>query len=130
MQPVYATPEELAAHLGLGAPPPRAEVTLKRASRDVDVALIGAVYDVDASTQMPADPEVAEALRDAVLEQADYLIVAADPTGAKSRWESASIGQVSYRLRAGAAGETVAIARRAHDVLRLAGLLPATVVTY
>ena len=128
VQPVYATPEDLAAALGVDNPPPGAEVWLRRASRDLDMALFGVVYDVDAATQTPVDPDLVEAFRDAVCEQAEYLIAVDDPTGSKQRWESVSIGQVAYRLRSGSSGEAVLVARRAHDILRLAGLV-ATVVT-
>lgn len=124
VQPVYATAQEWVDYSELSAEPARASFWLRRASRDVDVALIGVVYEVDSVTQQPADADVAEALQQATIEQADYLRTANDPTGAKARWESASVGQATYKRRAGAAGSEVKVASAAADILRLAGLTP------
>jgi hypothetical protein len=122
VQPVYATPEDLAEALGVDTPPAGAEAWLRRASRDLDAALIGAVYEVDEATQMPTDPDLVEAFRDACCEQASFLIDGGDATGAKAKYQTVAIGQVSYGRRAGAAGDDVRVGPRALDILRLAGL--------
>ncbi|GAB3213317.1 hypothetical protein GCM10027294_43740 [Marinactinospora endophytica] len=128
-QPVYATPEELAARLGLAEPPPRAEYWLRFASLDVDAALFGVVY-ATTPDQTPADPTVAAALREATLLQAEMLIEVADPTGARLQWDTVRVGDVSYTRgggsagRAGPRGDGRTVAARALQVLRAAGLYP------
>lgn len=128
-QPIYATPAELATHLGLDSPPPRAEVWLRRASQDLDVLLITAVYDVD-NVDMPTDPGVVDTLRDAVCEQAELLITVDDPTGAKARFARVKIQQTEYVSavdpRSGRPVQ-VAYSSRALSGLRAAGLLPGVV---
>ncbi|GAA4928789.1 hypothetical protein GCM10023224_05110 [Streptomonospora halophila] len=124
VQPVYATAQEWVDYSELSAEPARASFWLRRASRDVDVALIGVVYEVDSVTQQPADADVAEALQQATIEQADMLVAVNDPTGAKSRWDSVSVGQVTYKRRGGSAGDDVKLSSAAADILRLQGLTP------
>lgn len=71
MAPVYATPADLAAWLGLSEPPEGADRALRDASLDVDVLLIGAVYDTDADGR-PTDPKIAGILQDATCAQAVF----------------------------------------------------------
>lgn len=125
VQPVYATAQEWVDYSGLSAEPARAGYWLRRASRDIDVALFGAVYEVDDATQMPTDPDVVEAVQHATIEQADLLRTVDDPTGAKARWDSVSVGQVTYKRRSGGSGGSeVKVAAAAADILFLAGLTP------
>jgi hypothetical protein len=70
----HATTADLLAVPGVASVPAGAEQLLLRASRDVDQALICAVYDV-------ADPDVVEALRDATVEQALANAADGDKTG-------------------------------------------------
>ena len=69
MAPVYATPADLAAWLGLQEPPAGAVRALRDASLDVDVILVGAVYAVN-DEGAPTDPKVADILMQATLYQA------------------------------------------------------------
>ncbi len=68
----YATVGQLVEHLG--RTPVNAEQLLIRASRDVDRALLTAVYDAD-------DPAVIDALREATLEQVAANLDAGNATG-------------------------------------------------
>lgn len=129
MAPVYATPADLAAHLGLAEPPADAEVWLRRASRDVDDLLFTAVYPVDGSG-MPTDPVQAGAIKEATCEQAELLIAVDDPTGARYRFSKVKIQQVEYVNAVDPrSGRPVRVryAGRAVSVLRQVGLLPGIV---
>ena len=110
----YATEADLAAVLG--SVPAGASVLLTRASRDVDTALLCAVYDT-------TDADVIAALRDAVVEQVAGMIAAGDPKGMGTRRTGFTIGALSVQ-----ASETSGPARvgnlyqQAYYVLQAAGL--------
>lgn len=91
----YATPEQLEAYLGV--PVARATLLLTRASRDIDRALLTAVYD-------PADPDVIAALRDATCEQVAGNVDSGDLTGSGAAPPTSgfTIGKVS--VQRGSAG--------------------------
>jgi hypothetical protein len=118
----YATVAELTEQLGFT--PARAELLLVRASRDVDRALLCAVYD-------PADPAVMEALRQATCEQVAGMLDSGDLTGTGSAppTSSFSIGKVSVVRGGQGAGGSAAQASKigplwpqAWTILQLAGL--------
>ncbi|MEU7046042.1 hypothetical protein AB0A77_34000 [Streptomyces varsoviensis] len=129
MRRPYATPEQLTAWTGAPAPDD-AEQLLRRASEDVDSALLTAVYPVDADGD-PTDPTITAALADATCAQVEYWLATGDDgTGAAGHWDSVSIGPVSLsgRTRApSAAGGGVELAPRAERALRRAGLEPGMV---
>ena len=116
----YATKEEYEAETGTTAAANIGRL-LTLASRDVDVALIAAVYD-------PNNEDVQTALREATIEQAAYWLDTGDTTGTGgiAAWTDVQIGSV--RLAGGQAGggQTGSAARplapQAHAVLQLAGL--------
>ncbi|WP_326728843.1 hypothetical protein [Streptomyces phaeochromogenes] len=122
---IYATPEQLTAWTGRPAPADAARL-LARASEDIDDALLTAIYATN-SAGMPTDPDVVDALADAVCAQIEYQQATGDDgTGATGRWDSVSIGPVALSGRKqapGAAGD-VDLAPRAHRALTRAGLLP------
>lgn len=130
MARTYATPEQLAAWTGQPAPPEQeAARLLARASQDVDDALRAAVYDTDTGG-MPTDPEIRDALSDAVCAQVEYQQAAGDDgTGAAGGWGSVSIGSVSLsdRQKGPQSDSGLTLAPRAHRALRRAGLLPGVV---
>lgn len=128
MSRVYATPEQLTAWTGQPAPAD-AERLLTRASEDVDSALLAAVYATD-SAGMPTDPEVTQALSDAVCALVEYRQEAGDSgTGARDRWDSVSLGPASMsgRKNTGNRPGGVDLGDRAERALKRAGLLPGVI---
>ncbi|MEV4036373.1 hypothetical protein [Streptomyces umbrinus] len=125
---IYATPEQLTAWTGRPAPTD-ADRLLARASEDIDDALLTAIYATN-SAGMPTDPEVVDALADAVCAQIEYQQATGDDgTGATGRWDSVSIGPVALSGRKDAPGAAggVDLAPRAHRALTRAGLLPGVI---
>ncbi len=126
MAPVYATPSDLAAFLGLAMPPENADRLLATASTLVDGLLIGAVYRTD-EQQQPTDSAVSDALLDATVTQAAYWHHNGAPVEGGSRWGNVSIGSVNLSngespTYAESDGQTVAPGVLTR--LRVAGLLP------
>lgn len=120
----YATVQELTDFLAPAAAPADAARLLDRASRDVDEAIITAVYDTDANGD-PTDPDVLNALKAATLEQAAYRIAAGD--GGAGQWGQVTLGPANLTRRTDRippSEVTVgALGADAHKVLKLAGLL-------
>lgn len=112
----YATITEL--NTKLGRTPVNAQKLLDRASRDVDRALLCAVYD-------PADPAVVDALREATLEQIAAGLDAGDVTGnGVARRAGFSIGRLAVQA-ASSDDKPVKIGslwEQAWDILQSAGL--------
>lgn len=92
----YATEAELAAYPVTVPSGASAALLLTRASRDVDRALLTAVYDVDDNGD-PTNTDVIATLRDATCEQVAGMIAAGDLTGTGAMPPTASfaIGKVS-----------------------------------
>ena len=142
-QPVYATVDDLTDFMAPDTPPTNAAKLLRVASRRVDTLLIGAVYPVDDAGR-PTDTDHMEALRDAACAQAEFATgwqqqTGGDSTGAKRRPTAVTVGQVSYsyggRPSSGGSGSAdddtrVPTSSEVVDILRLAGLLPVTPITY
>lgn len=102
-------------------PPERVTWLLARASEDIDRALIGAVYPVDA-TGMPTDATDIETLKDATCAQAAFRLELSDDTGAASRNDSTSIGGISNHRAAGTAALAMPpLGPEALKILHLAG---------
>ncbi len=124
--PVYATVAEYHQYVddSTFAPPDR---LLARASRIVDEVLFGALYDVDAD-DLPTDPDVAAALRDATSAQVDWLRANGDTTGAGGVpvVQSATIGSISFtgatRTPAGRTRSGAEVAPEVPGILEGAGL--------
>lgn len=119
----YATTADLQAYLGLSVLPDAARLLLERASRDVDDALVCAMYD-SGDDGMPTDPPIAAALRDATLEQVAWWLALGDDEGlgVASVFAAISIGSVSMSGRAGGGGPGV-LGDQARKILQGAGLL-------
>lgn len=121
----YATPAEWTEYTGRTAPTD-ATLRLRRASRNVDEELIGAVYDY-------SDPYVSAALRDATIEQADSLRGSAYPGGLPSAYGDVAIGSVRLGGRSaastGAAPGKVPFSQLARVILQTAGLTGMAVST-
>jgi hypothetical protein len=115
MTAAYATPADLAAWLGTDAPED-SERLLRRASELLDANVYGA-YAVDSATGLPADPDAAEALRDATCAQVEFWVEVGEAHdldgGARSQ---VSIGGLAMQ-RPGR------LSARALDLLRTAGLM-------
>ena len=112
----YATSTDLGQELLNRISDP--ERLLTRASRDVDEALLCAVYD-------PTDADVITALKDATVEQVAGYVAAGDPAGAGAAPpQSFSIGSLSVQRGQGQSGpdKIGPLYRQAWLVLQQAGL--------
>jgi hypothetical protein len=122
----YATVEELTEFLKPKPVPADAAQLLARASRDVDKALLCAVYDVD-TAGMPTAPAVAQALKEATLEQAAWRMRMGDGASSAGKWSRVAIGSANLERRTDrTAPDEAAVGRLgadASEVLQLAGLL-------
>lgn len=100
-------------------------VKLRRATEDIDVALVAAVYRTDADG-MPLDPSLANVLVRATSAQCQYLLANNDDSGIKREFSSTSVGGVSATRAASMQGRALPpVAPRALSILRVAGVLPA-----
>ena len=106
-------------------PAQRVQVALQLASEDMDVALVAAVYRVDADG-MPLDPQLANVLRRATAAQAQYVIAVNDDAGVKQEYASTSVAGISAtRAAAMQARALRPICPQALGILRVSGVLPA-----
>lgn len=130
----YATEAEYEDELGAGTAPANIDRLLTLASRDVDAALIAAVYDVEDG--VATDAAVITALREATIEQVAYYLDSGDETGTGGSQTYADVQIGSVRLgrpQTGGAGGGSAgrpLAPHARTVLQLAGLTGQEPYTY
>lgn len=122
----YATVAQYRAQTqDLNTPDSRVLVNLQRASEDIDLHTIGAVYAVNANG-MPTDAMVIDAFMRACCAQCQFLLADNDPTGVKRQYTSTSIGGVSQaRAAAVTALPMPPLAPRAASILHVAGVLSA-----
>jgi hypothetical protein len=100
-------------------------VKLQRATEDIDVALVAAVYRTDADG-MPLDPQLINVLVRATSAQCQYLIAQNDDAGIKREYASTNVGGVTAVRSAKMQGMALQpIAPRALAILRVEGALPA-----
>lgn len=128
----YATAADLEAFTG-ATPPADADRLLRRASEEIDTALITAVYATD-DTGNPTDPAHIEAVKNATCAVVEWWSETGDETGAGSSWTSVGAGSVNLsRSGQGSAGSTQIrpgyLPPRAWGFLHRSGLLPGTVFT-
>jgi hypothetical protein len=123
---VYASVAQYRAWSGdTWTPGQRITVALQRASEQIDVALVAAVYRVDADG-MPLDAFVAGKFAAATSAQAQYVIAVNDDANVKREYSSTSVGGVSATRTAAMQGLALPpIAPQALAILRVAGVLPA-----
>lgn len=125
---VYATPQELAAWLGLDEPPVGASQALRDASLIIDEQLSGAVYDTD-TDGMPTDPWVIDAIRDATCAQAAFKPKGSNtPAPEGGRPSAVKVDKVSTNFATNPTTGAVvedAYSQQAVNILRVAGLVPA-----
>jgi hypothetical protein len=106
-------------------PAQRVSVALQRATEQMDVALVAAVYRVDADG-MPLDAALANVLVRATSAQAQYIIAVNDDANVKREYSSTSFAGVSAARAAGMQALALPpIAPQALAILRVAGVLPA-----
>lgn len=123
---VYATYAQYQAEIG-DTWTPQAIVTaaLRKASKDIDRALIAAVYRTDADG-MPLDAVVADTIMRATCAQCEYRIAHLDPAGVKFEYGSSNVGGVSVSRAASMTGIAFyPIAPDALSILHVDGVLPA-----
>ena len=109
----------------LGTPSPRVQVALQRASEQMDVALVAAVYRVDADG-MPLDAGLVNVLVRATSAQAQYIIAVNDDANVKREYASTSVGGVAVSRAGGMQSMALPpVAPQALAILRVAGVLPA-----
>jgi hypothetical protein len=120
----YATSADLAAYMR-DSPPPDCERMLADATREVDLMLLTARYNVD-DQGFPCDPQQRQAVRDAVCELVSWWNDTGDPSGSLAVYGSLSAGSISVgRATAGQAkGQSSRISPQVADILRAAGLDP------
>jgi hypothetical protein len=123
---VYATVQQYRAWSGDTWTPAQIITTkLMRATEDIDVALVAAVYRVDADG-MPLDPQLVNVLVRATSAQAAYLIDQNDDSGIKREYSSTNVGGVSATRASKMQGLWMQpIAPRALQILRVEGIVPA-----
>ncbi len=101
------------------------QVKLQRATEDIDVALVAAVYRTDANG-MPLDPGLANVLVRATSAQCQYLLDQNDDSGIKREYSTTSIAGVTATRSAKMQGLWMQpTAPRALQILRVEGVLPA-----
>lgn len=104
---------------------PEARVTrlLRDASRDVDRAVVGAIYTTDPQGY-PVDANLIDVFKTATAFQAEFLRDLDDDSGAKGRMDSITVGSLRFQRTKGTGGLTLRpIGPRALTELRLAGVL-------
>jgi len=123
---VYASVAEYRAWSGDTWTPAQIITTkLQRATEDIDVALVAAVYRTDADG-MPLDPQLMNVLVRATSAQCQYLLANNDDAGIKREFSSTSVGGVSAVRSQRMQGLALPpLAPRALAILRVAGVLPA-----
>jgi hypothetical protein len=101
------------------------QVKLQRASEDMDLALVAAVYRVNADG-MPLDPQLVNVLARATSAQVQWLLGENDDAGLKRQYSSTSVGGVSATRAASQQGGALPrLCPRALSILRVEGVLPA-----
>lgn len=122
---VYATVAQYQAWSADQFTPTTAVATwLRRASEQMDVALVGAVYSVDADG-LPTEPGLIDTLMRATCAQTQYLIAHNDPANVKREYASTNVGGVNVtRASAMQALALPPIAPQALAILRVDGVLP------
>jgi hypothetical protein len=101
---------------------------LQRATEDLDIALVAAVYPTN-DNGMPTDAMVIDCFARATCAQVQFLIADNDPAGIKRQYSSTSMGGVSQtRVAAMTAMPMPPLAPRAAAILHTAGVLPSAVL--
>ena len=120
----YATEDQYRAWSGDFYTPQQIVTTmLQRAGEDIDNALVGAVYAVNANG-MPTDAMVIGTFARACCAQCQFLLADNDVTGVKRQYSSTSVGGVSTsRVASMTALAMPPLAPRAAQILHAAGVL-------
>lgn len=123
---VYCTVAQYQAWSGDSLTPTAIVTTkLMRASEDIDIALVGAVYATDADG-MPTSAQLLGVLVRATAAQAQYLIANNDDTGIKREFSNTNVGGVSLSRAQGMQAPTFTpLCNRALQILHVEGVLPA-----
>lgn len=129
--PVYATLEQLATELNVSVEdlPLSASSQLRKASRQIDAVLIGAVYATD-ENDLPADVAINEAITNATLAQVQYWLAGYGTEHGKAIYSSVSIGSVSLggNASSGSKSDSPSVAPQAMFELEQIGLLPVSAI--
>lgn len=127
-QRIYASISDYQPVTGQTAPAELTRQSFAAASRRVDRALIGAVYDVD-DDGMPTKPDIVDAFREATCAVVEAWVDAGDPTGTGQtpQYGTVTIGDVTLSRGGGRTGGSPGgpdLPQKALDVLYAAELLP------
>lgn len=125
--PVYATAAQYEDYTGQ-TPPADIDRRLARASERVDELLRTALYAVDEATQLPTDPDYADAVARATCAQAAWMLAVGDEYGVAAAFKDVSIGSVRLSRAGGANSGPARHAPDAASILQQAGLLPGYVI--
>ncbi len=128
MSRTYATEPEYATWLGQDSPPVGAARLLRDASLEVDEMLLTAVYRVD-QDDMPTDPSVRDALRDATCAQAEHRAEYGDDVEIMEGVEPISLGPLTLggSRRSDEGSGVPQHSPKARRILRIAGLIPGSI---
>lgn len=99
----YATTSDLADLIGEAAVPANAGLLLTRASREIDQALLCAVYATDDNGN-PTDADLIAAFRDATCEVVCYWLAQGLTDGYPTGYQQVSIGSLSLSRGQGSSG--------------------------
>jgi hypothetical protein len=127
----YATTAELQTRLGNGYNPTNAQTLLDRASRDIDQALLSAIYS-------PTEAAIIAALKDACLEQVVYQLEIGNTSGIRHGMQpgvpsGSSAGTVDLSRGQSAGGSSVGqprLGEQVWSILQKAGLTGMAPYTY
>jgi hypothetical protein len=125
----YATPAQYMNWSGDTSTPYQVIMTnLMRASEDLDMALMGAVYTVNGSGQ-PTDPQVIDVFMRACCAQAQFLIADNDPAGVKRQYSQTNIAGVqATRAKDMQALSLPPLCPRALQILHVSGVVPSAML--
>lgn len=126
MSRTYASEDDFKAYLAPDPVPEGAARLLRDASLEVDDMLLTAIYHVD-HDDMPTDPKVRAALRDATCAQAEFRAEYGDELEAISDGEAISLGPIRFGGKSSSGVSVESMPKHAPKALRhlrLAGLTP------
>lgn len=127
---LYATLEQYQAYSNDAfSTAAKVNVWLRKASRAVDRAAIGAIYPVDPQGY-PLDANLIVSFQDACCEQVMFIRDSDDDTGVKARLSSVKVGSLNFTRAPGTEAQALPVlAPAALEILQLAGVIQVAPMT-